>query len=186
MRYKTIFNRLKKLILSPSSEWEVIGSEDNQGISVVNQFALPLIALCTAAAFIGTSIYLDGFNLEEALKQSLLVFCSLYATVFLAMGVLYFLSPRFGIEQDKNRFFTFATYASSVIFAVKFVTELFPELFFLKILNLYTAYIIWEGVTPLLKVNEEQKPAFVVLASFVIIAGNYLMFRLLHLLLPGV
>lgn len=186
MDYKFIFNRLKNLIVSPSAEWKAISKEELSGLNVVNQFALPLIAMSSLAAFIGTSIYLEGFNVEESLKKALLVFLSLLASVYVAVGVVYFLMPKFNLEQDRGRVFMFVAYASSVIFAVKFITELIPELFFLKILNLYTAYIVWEGVTPIFNVDEKDKPGFVVLAAFILIAGNYAVFRLLHLLLPGV
>lgn len=186
MNYKPIFYRLKNLLVSPSDEWRKIGGESVPGISVVHQYALPLIALCSIAAFFGTAIYLDGFNLEESLKKSLIVFTSLFASIYLSVGLIYFLMPRFNLLQDRNSLFVFVSYASSLIFAVKFITELFPELFFLKILNLYTAYIVWEGVSPMFKIDEAHKPGFVGYGALVIIAGNYLVSRFLLFLLPGV
>ncbi|MFB6317031.1 Yip1 family protein [Saccharicrinis sp. FJH54] len=185
MSYKTLFNRLKNLIISPSAEWKEIDKEELSGLNAVHQFALPLIALSAIAAFIGTAIYLEGFNVEESLKKALLVFVSLFSSIYVSMGAIYFLMPKFNLSQDRNKVFRFVAYASAVIFAIKFITELIPELFFLKILNLYTAFIVWEGVTPIFEVNEKDKASFVVFCSFVIIAGNYAVFSLLRILMPG-
>lgn len=186
MNYRALFIRIKNLIVSPSSEWTVIAEEELTGVNVVHKYALPLIAFCSLAAFLGTAIYLEGFNVEESLKKALLIFCSLFFSVYVSMGALYYAMPRFGLNQNRDLVFKFVAYSSTVIFAVKFVTELIPELFFLKILVLYTAYIVWEGVTPIFNIDEKFKPGFVTLASLILIAGNYLVLKFLHLLLPGV
>lgn len=186
MKYRALFIRVKNIIVSPSTEWKAIADDELTGVNVVHKFALPLIGLCSLAAFIGTAIYLEGFNAEESLKKALLIFCSLFFSIYVSMAVIYYLQPRFNLKQNRDLVFKFVTYSSTVIFAVKFVTELFPELFFLKILVLYTAYIVWEGVTPIFNIDEKLKPGFVAITSFLLIAGNYLFFKFLHLLLPGV
>lgn len=185
MELKNILVRAKNMVLFPGKEWIAILESEEQGLKAVNLFALPLIALCTAAAFLGDLVMM-GFNFEHALIKGILTFGSSYVGLFLAMAIIQFLAPKFNVTQDRNKILTLVVYASTIFFVVEFVTHLIPELFFLKILALYLAFVVWEGVTPVFGLEESQKGGFVVFCSFVILASPALSNYLLTFLLPNV
>lgn len=185
MDIKQILIRTKNLITSPEKEWNEIIENGEKGFKAVNNFALPLIGLSTAAAFLGDLI-LMGFNFEHALVEGILTFGSSYVGIFLAMGIIRFFAPRFNVSQEQKSILTLVVYASSVYFVVEFITNLIPELFFLRILSLYLAFVVWEGVVPILKVEDGQKGGFVLFCSFAILASPVLSSYLLTFLLPNV
>lgn len=186
MDIKNILIRTKNLLISPDKEWSMILSDDDKGFKAVNNFALPLIALCTGAAFIGELISTTGVNFEQALIAGILSFFSSYVGIYLAMGIIRFFAPRFGVAQDTKTILTLVVYASAVYFVVEFITKLIPDLFFLRILALYLAYVVWEGVVPIMKVEDKHKGGFVLFCSFAILASPILSGYLLTFLLPNV
>ena len=48
-----LIDRAKNIIMSPKTEWAVIAAEEPNNGSMVTGYALPLILLSAAAAFIG-------------------------------------------------------------------------------------------------------------------------------------
>lgn len=186
MDYKSVYHRTKNLIISPASEWSTIAEEPDNGMKVLKEYALPLILLCMGGAFLGTLLLVRGFVIEKALQLALITFVSHFLTIFIALGVMFAMVESFGIERKRDRILTFICYALSLTFVISFTTKLFPDLWFLRIGILYTAYMVWEGVTPVFGISNEEKSPFVVFTTLLLIVANFGTYFLLKFLLPGV
>jgi hypothetical protein len=186
MDYKSIYSRTKNLIISPASEWKTIADEPVNGVKVLKEYALPFILLCMGGAFWGTLLLVRGFVIEKAFQIAIITFVSHFLTIFIALGIMFAMVESFGIERNRDRILTFICYALSLTFVISFTTKLLPELWFLRIGILYTAYIVWEGVTPIFGISNEDKSPFVVFTTLLLLVINFATYFLLKILLPGV
>lgn len=185
MTRKTLFIRLKNLVLFTNKEWKNIAEEEREGKDVINQFSLPLIGFLTLASFIGSLFNNQGFDFQTALKLSLTNFLSAYGSIYLAMLLINLAKPMFHLQTVSSKTLAFVGYAYALYFAIEILTNLFPEFYLLRILIIYTVFIIWEGVIPMFKVKEEQRTGFTLLSSLIILLIPFLLDYILKLIIPG-
>lgn len=79
----------------------------------------------------------------------------------------------------------FVGFSSALMFTLDIVWMLLPDFFFLYIFIVYTFYIVWEGATIFMQVEETNQMKFTVFASVLIIAMPHLIEKVLILLMPG-
>lgn len=185
MTNKTLIIRLKNLVLSTSNEWKDIAEEEREGKEVISQFSLPLIGFLTLATFIGSIFNNHGFDFETALKVSLSNFLSAYGSIYVTMLLINVAKPIFHLQTISSKTLSFVGYAYGLYFAIEILTSLIPEFYLLRILILYTIFIIWEGVMPIFKVREEQRTGFALVCSIIILLTPWVLDYILKLIIPG-
>ncbi len=185
MTRQRLLLRFKNLLIKTGNEWKDIAEDKLEGKEVINRFTLPLIALSTLATFIGNLINNEGLDFESALKVGLANFLSAFIAVHLSILIINLLKPTFHLTPDKNKTSTFVGYTYGLYLVIEIATGLIPEFYLLRILILYTVYIIWEGVVPVFKVREEQRTGFAFICALVILLIPYLLDKLLFMLIPG-
>ena len=79
----------------------------------------------------------------------------------------------------------FVGFSSALMFTLDIVWMLLPDFFFLYIFIVYTFYIVWEGSTVFMQIEEAAQMKFTVFASVLIIAMPHLIEKVLILLMPG-
>lgn len=185
MTRKALFIRLKNLVLSTSNEWKNIADDKREGKDVIGQFSLPLLGFITIATFIGYSFNNQGFEFETAFKLSLSNFASAYGSIYVAMLLINLTKPIFHLQTNSSKALSFVGYAYGLYFAIEIITNLFPEFYLLRILILYTVFIVWEGVIPMFKVREEQRTGFALVCSIIILLTPWVLNYILKLIIPG-
>ncbi|MDR0835544.1 MAG: YIP1 family protein [Tannerella sp.] len=185
--FKELFNTAMSLIFKPTEAWMKLRNEqyeDNE--KFLSRFVYPFIGLVALTAFIGIFFSQKEFNLQLALKSSILSLTSLLGGFFLASYILNEVWNRyFRYEKDFKLCQRFVGYASVVMFALNIVLSLLPDFFYLKICLLYTFYIVWEGAYPYMKIDENKQFKFSLIATALIILVPLLIEFLLKMLMPG-
>ncbi len=165
--YKNISKRIRGLLVTPKNEWELIKEENKSVNSILSDFALPIMAVCAVAAFLGRTLELQVFNLEAALKFATIIFISLFGSIYIVVSILKMAFASFKFE--KNELFALTVYSSSLWYVISLITLLIPEIFFLKIGILYSIYIINSGIGIYLKGNTNGKTVIISLLLFVLV-----------------
>ena len=184
--FNEIYKRLAGLILKPGETWEELSLKEEKQETFLARFIYPFIGLITLSAFLGILFTRKEFDFEIALKITLRTLISVAGGFFLGA---YFLNEVWKsiFKQPKNaelcRFFV--GYSSSLLFVLYIVTALLPEFFFLQIFVLYTVYMIWEGAVFFMKVKEEVRLKFTIIASFIVIVTPFVIEQALRMLMPG-
>ena len=153
---------------------------------MLSRFIYPLIGIVSVAAFVGVLFTRKEFDVELALKSSIRTLVSVFGGFYVASYVLNeFWQGLFNREKDLKLCQCFVGYASSLMFALNIVLTLLPEFFFLRIFVLYTFYIIWEGATPYMQVNETERMKFVGISTTLILLTPWIIEIILSMLMPG-
>lgn len=177
MDYKRLFKRAILLISSPAKAWEEISLEDRRAVFAA--FVYPMIGLCGLSVFIGTLLDsgMTPLSFQRALTECCAVFVSLFGGYFLAAyGINQLGMKIYGLKNDLPLIHQFAGYALVVIFLLEMITGILPGFFILSwIFQFYIIYIVWEGASRLIHVDEKKQMSYTIMASLLLIICPFLL-----------
>ncbi len=190
--YKMIFKLVIAIISQPGKTWkELVGmKEKEQDVAkgyekFLSNYLYPFIGLLTIAAFLSICTRQE-FDIEQALKNSIVTLVSSFGGFYLGA---YFLNEVwqgvFKKTKDLKLCQFFVGFSSALMFTLNIVWLLLPDFFFLYIFILYTFYIVWEGSTIFMKVEQAQQMKFSTFAFLLIVGTPKLIEYALVLLMPG-
>jgi len=173
------------VILSPATAWEKIFSDKLENEKQLLQYALTLILCCVAVTFVSELFAKGNFRFVHALVRAIvtgIVYTGTLWSVFYLLTIG--LKKRLGFIPDKTICLQLIVYSTALIFFVEIVTTLVPPLFFLKVLNVYTVYIIWEGVGVCFNFEEKHRGNITMLLSAGVLLLPYAIEKILLFILP--
>ena len=187
--FKQLFVLLFKIIVEPAPTWKRLSEkEDKENENFYKSYLFPVAGIIVLLSFAGVLITysFDVHVLQQAMKtvvkQMVVYGGSFY---ILSCTLSNFVFPRFNLPKDKLRAEKFTGYTSAFIYVVAMVKALFPVLFLLELLTLYTGYILWAGATHFLKINGNLILKFTIFAGIIILLTPFLLNLLMGLLMPG-
>lgn len=158
----TIVDRAKAIILRPNEQWPKIAAEPASSGDILRNYVLPLAAIGPIATFIGGQIFGYGFlgikwtpDLIPALLQAIVSYALTIAGVFVLSYIADWLAPKFDGQSDKNGAFKLVAYGATASWLAQ-IFHLIPALSFFAMLGLYSLYLFYTGVTPLMKVPRDK------------------------------
>lgn len=170
-----LLGRIKGILLSPRSEWNVIETEPGDMGDLFKNYVAILAAIPAVCGFIGTAlvgISLPGagtvrVGIGPALVAALVGYALSFVMVYVLAQIINALAPRFGGRQDFASALKVAVYSNTPGWLVG-VFMLVPALGFLGILALYGLYLVWTGLPILMKTPEDRSLGYT--AAVVVIA----------------
>jgi len=159
----TLVERVKRILLQPKQEWEVISGETATTADLYKSYAIPLAAIGPVASIIGMSIFGMGMPFGPAFRVPMItaVFTAVVHFVLALVGVyvlaliIDFLAPTFSGEKNPGQSLKLAVYSSTAAWMAG-VFVIIPALGFLGITGLYSLYLLYEGIPVLMKTPREK------------------------------
>lgn len=175
--FKRIIQLLFKFILLPAKTWRnVSGKEDTDNDLFVKNYLYPVFGIIALASFLGIFISKREFDVELALKTTISITLTVFLSFYLASFLLNeFIRRKFRIEVQTYKTQRFVAYSSSLIYIIYIISSLVPSLFFIKIIALYTFFIIWTGADSFMEIDGDKKLNFTIFAGLIIILSPYLL-----------
>ena len=171
-----LVERVRQLLLSPRTEWEVINAEPTTPAALYTGYVMPLAAIGPIARVIGYSLFgisvpfLGTYRVPigSAITNAIATYVlTLIATYVLAL-IIDGLGPTFGAQRNSVQALKVAAYSSTPAW-VAGVFSLVPGLGLLQILGLYSAYLLYLGLPALMKSPRDKAPAYTVVVILVAI-----------------
>lgn len=173
-----IVERVKKILLQPKSEWQIIAAETTTVGELYRSYIMPLAAIGPIASIIGLSIVGVNLPMVEAYRMPLsmsiahavLSYALTLVSVYVLSLIINALSPTFSGEKDGIQALKVAAYSSTAAW-VAGIFALIPILGFLGLLGLYSLYLLYLGLPVLMKTPSEKSFIYtvVVVISAIII-----------------
>ncbi len=174
-----IIERVKRICLSPKTEWGVIADEPASTGGLLTGYALPLAAVGAVAGLIGGSLV--GYTLPfvgtyrvpivAGLAAAIFAVCMAIVGVFVLSLIINALAPSFDAQKDPTRALKLAVYSYTPAW-VAGVLQILPPLSVLALLGaLYGVYLLYLGLPRLMRCPEEKAPlyaAVVVICAIVV------------------
>ncbi len=158
----SIIERAKAIILKPKEEWPVIERETTSSGDIFTRYAIPLAAIGPVAQFLGGQLFGYGAfgisfrpsffgGLSTAIVSYVLTLVGLFVLAFIADK----LATNFGGESNSSKAFKLVVYSMTASWLAS-IFGLIPSLALLSIVGLYSFYLFYVGVGPLMKVPAEK------------------------------
>ena len=168
--------RVKAILLSPVTEWEVIDSEPSTAADIYKGYVAPLAAIGVIASFIGLSfIGIGGLfrvGIVAGLVHAIVAYALAFVGVFFVAWLVDVLAPTFGGQRDALRALKVTAYSFTPAW-IAGVLNLVPALAILGLLaGLYGLYLLYLGLPELMRAPEDKSLGYtivVVLCAIVIV-----------------
>ena len=173
-----LVERVKRILLSPRTEWEVIDAEATTPAKLYTGYIALLAAIGPIAQLIGYSVF--GISVPfmgtyrvpfgSAITSALVTYIlTLIGTYVLAL-IIDALAPTFNGQRSQVQALKVAAYSSTASW-VAGIFALIPGLRLLAILGLYSLYLLYLGLPVLMKSPREKAMGYtvvVILAAIVL------------------
>jgi len=174
-----VIERVKRILLSPRTEWPVIAAEPKTARDIYLGYVAPLAAIGVVASFIGAttigvSVPLLGTMrtpVVPALLGAILHFLLTFVGVFVIALIVDALAPTFGGQKDALRSLKVTAYSFTAAWVAAVVT-IIPLLGILALLgSLYGLYLLYLGLPVLMRNPPEKSIGYtivIVICAFVL------------------
>lgn len=174
-----LVERVKAILLTPKTEWQVIEGETGDATYLFTNYVAILVAIPAVAAFLGYSI--AGLGVGRALISAIFSYVLGCAAWYVEALVIDALAPTFGGVKNSSNALKVAAYSSTAAW-VAGIFQLIPLLSVLSLLGaLYGIYLLWLGLPVLMKVPQNRATAYTASVIGVMIAIAIVLMLLLFL-----
>jgi hypothetical protein len=173
-----LVDRVKRILLSPRTEWEVIDAEPATLAELYTRYIMPLAAIGPLAQLIGYSVF--GINVPfigtyrvpigTAITQALVTYILTLAGTYVLALIIDALAPTFNGQRSQIQSLKLAAYSLTASW-VAGIFSLIPGLRILTLLGIYSLYLLYLGLPVLMKTPREKAASYtavVILAAIVL------------------
>jgi hypothetical protein len=172
-----LVERVKRILLSPQTEWEVIAEEPTTTAELYTKYICPLAAIGPVALLIGYSFFgisLPGPNYRVPIGAGLTSAIVSYVLALVGTYVLALiidaLAPTFNGQRNQIQALKVAAYSSTAYWLAG-IFSLLPALWILSLLGLYSVYLLYLGLPVLMKAPRDRALVYtgvVIIAAIVL------------------
>lgn len=168
-----IIERVKKILVSPKTEWINIEAESESSSKILTGYLIWLALIPCVACIIGYGII--GYNvlgvhvgsLGWGIKMGIEQFVTIIVGTYVAAWVISALAGNYGCEKNFDKAFALMAYGYTAT-CVGGVFYIIPGLRILASLcSIYTLYLMYVGFQPITKVADDKKGAYMVISIVV-------------------
>ncbi len=170
-----LVERVKRILLSPKTEWEVIDAEQTTPADLYTRYVMPLAAIGPIANLIGSTVF--GVTIPfvgtyrvpigSAITQAIVSYVLALAGIYVLALIIDALAPTFNAQRNQIQSLKLAAYSTTASW-VAGIFALIPALSLLSLLGLYSLYLLYLGLPVLMKTPRDKAVGYI---AVVIIAG---------------
>jgi hypothetical protein len=165
-----IVERVKRICLTPNTEWPVIAAESTSAGALISGYVLPLAGISAIAGFIGGSLvghtlpFIGTYRVPivAGLAAAVVGVVMTVAGVFVMSLIINALAPTFGAQKNSDQALKVAVYSFTPAW-VAGVFMILPALGMLAALGgLYGLYLLYLGLPRLMKCPDDKAVGYTV------------------------
>ena len=162
--------RVRRILVSPKTEWPVIASEATTGSAIYLHYVVPLVAVGATAAFIGAALIgipvptvgTVRLGVGAALAGTILHLVLTVFSVFVVALIIDGLAPTFGGQRDRLRALKVTAYSFTPAWVAAVLT-IVPALGAIGgLLGLYALYLLYLGLPVLMRCPVDKSLGYTV------------------------
>jgi hypothetical protein len=171
-----IVDRVKRILMSPTTEWPVIAAETTPTQTLITGYVLPLAAVSAIAAFIGqsligTTLFGTTYRTPIGTGLGMAVWAVIMAVVgvFVCAYIINAFAPTFGATKSDAQALKVAAYSFTPVWVMG-VLQILPVLGLLALLGaLYAVYLLYLGLGIVMKAPEDKTIGYTAVVIIVVI-----------------
>ena len=190
---RAIIERVKNIVLTPSTEWPVIAAEASSARTIYFNYVVPLVAIGAIAGFLGHSLVglplpLLGtirVGIVAAFAHAIATFALSVVAVFVVALIVDALAPTFGGQKDPLAALKVTAYSYTPAWVAS-VLNLIPALGILVILAaFYGLYLLYLGLPVLMHTPKDKAVGYTVVTVLCAIVMGIVIVSLSSMVMGG-
>lgn len=177
--FSNIIAQVKELLFTPKEFWQAQKNKEESGTKLWLTYMLPILLAVALAVFIGEFFKRTDFFIEypllKALREVVLFILMYFFGVFFTTELM----KTFGGEKNAAVARKLVVYSLTPVLLVSVLTGMFPFLYILDILGVYSVYLFWVGARELLTFPENKENSYILITIVV----NFFLFSFLSVFL---
>jgi len=163
------FLRARNFITSPGEEWQVIIEEQANRSVVIRNYLLPFIFLLAITTFLGIFLFRNYVTVSIMVLGAVVNSLGAFLSIYISAWIINELAPRFESKKDFTSSFKLATYSYTAVFITHSIASLLLPLYFIVIFGLYSVYVLWMGLGPMMETPKESRLIYGIICSLTIL-----------------
>ncbi|RYY71506.1 MAG: DUF1282 domain-containing protein [Chitinophagaceae bacterium] len=164
-----IIERVKNILITPKTEWDVIDSETATPQSLLMSYVLPLAVISAVGPLVQGLLFAGASGFNYFLVLAIVAFIGTVLSYYVTIYIIDALSTSFASEKDINKTAQLVAYSRTPGYVAGLLS-------FIPILGMiiallgwaYSIYIMYLGLGPLKKTPEDKKVVYLIV-SFILI-----------------
>ncbi|PKQ65132.1 hypothetical protein BZG02_04710 [Labilibaculum filiforme] len=162
MTVRSIYKHSLQLFIQPTPAWESIAIQKNDPKKLFLILILPLLVIMAVCNFSGYQLFephpLQHINMHlfSAIATFLFSILSIYISTLLVSKFAHFENK----AERFNRAFTLVAFSFIPGILFNSLAFLIPTINYLTILGLFSFYILYKGITPMLSIPNDKKSGY--------------------------
>lgn len=165
-----LIERVKNILVTPKTEWEVINTETATSQSLFMSYVMPLSLVAAAGSLLRGLLFSGMFGLKYFIVAGIIAFVSSIVAFFVSVIIVDMLAPGFGSEKDMGKSAQLVAYSGTPSY-IGALLSFIPIIGWLISLAAwaYGIYLMYLGIGPLKKTPEDKKVVYLIVAFLIMI-----------------
>ena len=179
-----IIERVKNILLTPKTEWEVINGETATPQSLLIGYVLPLAIVAAAGSLLKGLLFAGTFGLKYFILTAVIAFIASVISYYITVIIVDMLAPSFASEKDMGKSAQLVAYSGTPSY-VGTLLSFIPIVGWLIALAAwaYGVYLMYLGIGPLKKTPEDKKVVYMIVAFLIMIVLYFIIVAILGAIL---
>lgn len=179
-----LIERVKNILITPKTEWDVINAESATPQSLLMSYVIPLAVVAAVGPLLTGLLWAGAWGFKYFLIKAIIALIAQVVGFYLSTIIIDLLAPSFGSEKDINKSAQLVAYSGTPSYVASLLS-------FIPILGLlisiagwaYGIYIMYLGIGPLKKTPEDKKVVYMIVAFVIMIAIYFIVAAILGAIL---
>ncbi len=178
-----IIERVKNILITPKTEWEVINGETATPASLLMGYVLPLALIGSVGTLLKGLLFtgaLGGWGLKFFIVGAVIAFISYVVSYYLTVIFVDLLAPSFGSEKNMGKSAQLVAYSGTASY-VGALLSFIPVVGWLVSIAawVYGIYLMYLGIGPLKKTPDDKKIVYMLVVYVIMIVLYFILIAIL-------
>ena len=175
-----LIERVKNILLTPKTEWDVINGETATPQSLLMSFVLPMAIVAAVGSVLKGLLFGGLFGMKFFIITAAIAFVASVIGYYITVIIVDMLAPSFSSEKDMGKSAQLVAYSGTPSY-VGGLLSFIPVIGWLIALAAwaYGVYLMYLGIGPLKKTPEDKKVVYMIVAFVIMIALYFIIVAIL-------
>ena len=175
-----LIERVKNILLTPKTEWDVINGETATPQSLLISFVLPMAVVAAVGSLLKGLLFGGLLGMKFFIFTAAIAFVASVIGYYITVIIVDMLAPSFSSEKDMGKSAQLVAYSGTPSY-VGGLLSFIPVIGWLIAIAAwaYGVYLMYLGIGPLKKTPEDKKVVYMIVAFVIMIALYFIIVAIL-------
>lgn len=179
-----LIERVKNMLITPKTEWDVINGETATPQSLLMGYVLPLSLVAAVGSLLKGFLFAGVLSLKFFIITAVIAFIASILAYYITVIIVDMLAPSFGSEKNMGKSAQLVAYSGTPSY-IGGLLSFIPVIGWIVSLAawVYGVYLMYLGIGPLKKTPEDKKVVYMIVAFLIMIVLYFILVAILGAIL---